>query len=653
MNRMPILIVLLFALFIRLEAANADPVLTVNPNRAVTEQQTVTLFPAATISDADSNGLISMQVKVENPFSGDVIGYTLPALISASGLTEVVFSGSTDRGTYQTLLQSINFTPGSDAPGTTRNITVQVRDSDNGNSAIARVTVTITPLNDDPTITGATLDRSTDEEQAKEISFDELIGDASDPDGGAPNLRVMSVASVTLGTLQKVVGTVVTTAIPGTDLASLQKLRWTPATDVVDEGGTVAFTVAAWDGARSSSAVRSVRMKVIHVCDIAEFNDPVVYNLGSGRLRLASAADRLTFAAADKPLVVRAGSKLVARVSGQAIENVLQIVSITSPSLTLTLGSGSRILRSGIDIAGWSGDGVSSPLEITFTSLATADDIENVSLCIAYDNTFDANGLGGTRQVTLSFQESGRPSSNTRSKVITVLEPNEKPEIKLGKNALPPTSFIVPPNGSEFIQAIHLRAVDTGDRPTAPADLIFTIISSPAYGSLRLVVGGVQVTLGMNGEFTQADIDALRLSYQHGGGTIPTDSIGLRVREKPANGLVSDNSTFLVEIGVSKGLGIISDPIMTAEINKAVSHVIKLVGSSGAEPPKGIVRIPASGSGAQPIQIGILNPVGDGIQLTWTHTFTTIGINPIEVVVTSGSTIIQPMLIKVLSSSGG
>ena len=44
MNRMPILIVLLFALFIRLEAANADPVLTVNPNRAVTEQQTVMLL---------------------------------------------------------------------------------------------------------------------------------------------------------------------------------------------------------------------------------------------------------------------------------------------------------------------------------------------------------------------------------------------------------------------------------------------------------------------------------------------------------------------------------------------------------------------------------------------------------------------------------
>lgn len=657
MKRMPILIVLLLSLLIRLEAANADPVLTVNPSQAVTEQQTLTLFSAATIADSDTNDMNRLQVKVENPVSGDVIGYTLPAGFSASGTTDLEFSGTFDKGIYQTLLQSITFNPGSDAPGTTRIITVQVRDKDNGSSAIAKVTVTITLLNDAPTIPSTTLDRSTDEDQAKDISFEDLIAGASDPDGGVPNLRVMSVAPVALGSLQKVVGTVVAPAIPGTDLASTQKLRWTPAPDVVDEGGTVAFTVAARDSERSSSDVRSVRMKVIHVCDISKFEEPLSYILGSGRKHLSNLADRLTLAAADKPLIVRAGSKLVARVSGQAIENVLQIVSITSPSLTLTLGSGSRILRSGIDIAGWSGDGVSSPLEITFTSLATADDIENVSLCIAYDNTFDANGLMGTRQVTLSFHESGRPASESQIKVVNLFPPNKKPVIELGTSAKPPRPFAAPPNGSAIIHAIHLRAVDPDDPPPAkfPGNLTFTIISSPAYGSLRLLVGGLPVTLGLNGQFTQLDIDANRLSYLHRGGTIPTDSIGLRVHEAGQFGLVSDNSTFLVDIGVSKGLAIISDPIMSAILDKKVSHLITLAGASGAQLTIVKVRIPAN-PGSVPTEIGRIDSAGDGIHFIWTHIFTAAGLQPIEVAVElSGLIIIQPMLVNVVddATSGG
>lgn len=621
------------------------------------ERQIIPLFPNAVIAD-DGPQIDRLEARIDGePNPSDLLEYSPVAGIDVKREEDgdLVASGVADVTRYQALLHSIAYRSVGHMPAIARTIRVTVREagpvgSSGLTSAEARADVTVTPLNDPPTISATALESATDEDGPELFTFAALATGANDPDGDGLGIRIDSIA---WGSLEVLVGETASPVVPGsTVLQSGQRLRWTPPLDAVDEAGAVAFTVSAWDGALASPTSRSVRMAVRHVVDLGGFDDPVAYNLDSGRLRLASESDRLTIHPGDKPLLAGKGSRLVARLlSGKPDQDLLQVTN--SLSASLTLGSGSRILRDQkIDIAGWSGNGVGqSPLIITFTAAATVDDIENVSRCITYDNLFGETGEPGPRVVELHFEEDKRPLSNPVSKTIAVRLPNSPPAIVLGTDAASPIAFSVPPGGNAVIRASHARAIDLGASPTPPVDLIFTVVSEPAYGNLRLIVGGTAITLGTQSEFTQADVDAGLVSYHHRGGTIPTDAIGLRVRERALDGLSSDTRTLLVQVGIQRGLGIISDPIMTAVQGQHLDHVIRLVGSSGSVSPK----VTVLDVGTNPTQtIGSTMAVGDGTQFRWMHIFSDAGLQSIQVVVElETSFIVQPMQVMVLAPITG
>src|SRR5205807_1468706 len=110
--------------------------------------------------DIDSANLIGATVSITGGFvSGqDVLGFTTQNGITGSynATTGVMtLSGSATVATYQAALQSVTYSNSSENPsGATRTVSFQVDDGQSANHAsnLATATVSVTPVNDAPTL---------------------------------------------------------------------------------------------------------------------------------------------------------------------------------------------------------------------------------------------------------------------------------------------------------------------------------------------------------------------------------------------------------------------------------------------------------------------------------------------------------------------
>ena len=83
-------------------------------------------------------------------------------------------------------------------------------------------------------------------------------------------------------------------------------------------------------------------------------------------------------------------------------------------------------------------------------------------------------------------------------------------------------------------------------------DLIYTITDAPDHGTLQKLVGGIWGDLGTN-TFTQADIDAGRVRYQHGGSENLADSFEYSVRDGAEGDLNTNTVMGSFDITISQG----------------------------------------------------------------------------------------------------
>ncbi len=90
----------------------APPVVVVSPAAGGTTGTAITVSPIVVITDLDSEKLASATVKINDPASGDVLGWgTLPTGVTATtGNGSVTFTGAASVAAYQQLLQSVTLT---------------------------------------------------------------------------------------------------------------------------------------------------------------------------------------------------------------------------------------------------------------------------------------------------------------------------------------------------------------------------------------------------------------------------------------------------------------------------------------------------------------------------------------------------------------
>jgi len=105
------------------------------------------------------------------------------------------------------------------------------------------------------------------------------------------------------------------------------------------------------------------------------------------------------------------------------------------------------------------------------------------------------------------------------------------------------TSTLVDEGGEVTISGSALQAYD----PDSTTDqLQYQITRAPANGQLLLTVNGTDRALGLGSSFTQADIDAGRVKYQHDGRETTTDSFAFKLTD--AGGGLEPEGVFTIDI---------------------------------------------------------------------------------------------------------
>lgn len=284
----------------------------------------------------------------------------------------------------------------------------------------------------------------------------------------------------------------------GPEIDPTGRLTYTPAANafgtaivtasLVDNGGVL-------NGGVDTSILRSFTITVNPVNDAPTFlNVPGAQSIQEDQVITFSGASAIQFTDID---------------SGT---NPIQ-VQVSARNGTIFLPS-----TTGLSVTGGSNGGSS----VTLTG--TVDDFTSAFGALVYTPNRFFNGTDGVT-VTVNdrgFFGSGGPLSIASVIPITIAAVNNAPELlTLGQ-------LVVAEGSSGTISNTLLRTTDVDN---TPAQLVYTLLDAPDSGSIRLSNGGAFTTIALNGTFTQADINANRLSYIQNGSETTSDNFVFRVSD--------------------------------------------------------------------------------------------------------------------------
>jgi hypothetical protein len=210
----------------------------------------------SSVAENQSSGTTVGTLSTTDPDAGNSFVYTL-----------VTGTGSTDNASFSISGNELRTAAVFDYEAKS-SYSIRVRTTDQGGLYFEKVfTVTITNVNEAPTLTTVSLLPGATEDTSLSITYDTLATAANeaDEDGDSLSFRVEAVSS---GTLTK--GGVAVVA-GSTLLGSGETLVWTPAANA--SGTLNAFTVKAWDGALASATAVQVQVSVTAVNDAPTISD--------------------------------------------------------------------------------------------------------------------------------------------------------------------------------------------------------------------------------------------------------------------------------------------------------------------------------------------------------------------------------------------
>lgn len=188
--------------------------------------------------------------------------------------------------------------------------------------------------------------------------------------------------------------------------------------------------------------------------------------------------------------------------------------------VTLTVSNGTILLPStnGLSVSA----GANGSNTVTFRGTVT--DLLSAIASVVYTPRLNFNG-SDTLRVNVNdrgFFGSGGARTATGTVGITVTAVNDAPEL------VSLNSLLLEEGGNQTITNTLLRTTDVDN---TAAQVVYTLTTLPTSGSLRLQTGGAFTTIGLNGTFTQADINAGRLNYINNGSENVSDSFSFQVSD--------------------------------------------------------------------------------------------------------------------------
>lgn len=196
---------------------------------------------------------------------------------------------------------------------------------------------------------------------------------------------------------------------------------------------------------------------------------------------------------------------------GDAAEDVLGIRNQGTGAGQIGV-SGSNVTYSGTTIGTFTGGSGGTNLIITFNSNATPTAAGALLQNITYENTDTDNPTIGARTVRYVLTDGDGGSSGNHDATVTVSGQNDAPSLA--------TNTGVTVNEGASGTVITTAMLNEGDPDDAGVGLTYTVTTVASNGTLRLSGSA----LAVNDTFTQADIDAGLLTYDHDGGETSSDS---------------------------------------------------------------------------------------------------------------------------------
>lgn len=263
-------------------------------------------------------------------------------------------------------------------------------------------------------------------------------------------------------------------------------------------------------------------------------------------LSLIITVSAATFDLADTDLVYVAGSNAVTLdvdaslagadfSSGSPLRITMTITSglVAGEDLLQIRAAGVISVASGVvsvsntPIGSYSGGAGGTALVINITTGSNATLVQTLIRALAYHNIADSGASATNRVVRIAVADKNGSVNDQRT--VAVSAGNAAPTLDIGG------TLVVPRTARLAIGPAILLATDDDD---STDELRYQLGTLPQRGTLLLTGidsnGDLTTTVVLGGsltEFTQADIDAGRLRYDHLGGPETTDSFTLRVRD--------------------------------------------------------------------------------------------------------------------------
>ncbi|TWT85940.1 PKD domain protein [Posidoniimonas polymericola] len=580
---------------VTINPVNDAPVVTAGGGGAPTFSEggsAVVVDSGVTVADVDDTLIESATVTIASGYdANDLLSVTasLPAGVTASYAAGVLtLSGAATVGEYQTLLQSVEFenigdNPTSVAPA--RAIEFKVNDGDE-DSAVALATVNVAAVNDGPVeekigtdsvLEGASTLIHGRNNDGNVVGSSDLV--FSDPDD-ADTAIIYEIVSLTNGYLRiggnsygdgQILGVNDTFTQDDLNLATGDNSTRVRFDHDGSETTTAGFTFKVRDDAGAESATASTATPGEFLLNVNPDNDaPTVATNDELTVTEADADVSLagTLAAAD---VDNVNADLVYTVTSGPSAGTLSLTTFTqaqldagdvkytqstpnvsADSFEFTVSDGDKSVSATYSITI---NEVNDPLEITTNLGLTVVEGGSQSLDTRLDTT-DADTADGDIVYTVtSGPANGSLSLSTFTQaqldagdVTYTHDAGESTsdsfafDVTDGMTVLSSTFSIsvTPVNDPPEVDTndglsvtegdvdVSLKGtLEANDAETAPADLIYTVVTAPADGSLALL----GTPLNPGDTFTQAQLDADEVTYTHGGGEDPTDSFTFTVED--------------------------------------------------------------------------------------------------------------------------
>ncbi|MEQ9407984.1 MAG: cadherin domain-containing protein [Fuerstiella sp.] len=481
----------------------------------------------------------------------------------------------------------LKFTPAANFNGTTT-FTIQASTSgaDAGlGGSTATATITVNPLNDAPAITPIA-----DQTIAEDTSTGALAFSVTDAETAAGSLIVTAVSSNT-------------TIIPNSNLTlvDLGGGNWTieAAPDTNQTGGPVTITVTVDDGTTTSNETFAVT--------VTAANDaPSITAIADQTIAEDTTTGAIAFSVSDAETA--AGSLTVTASSSNTTlipDGNLTLVDLGSGNWTIEAAPAADQFGGPVTITVTVHDGTTGTDETFDVTVTPVNDAPTGNVTISGTSTedqiltadtsgiSDADGLGTfsyqwrrdgvaiTGATADTWTLSDADVGTQLSVQVSYTDGNGTPEGPLTSAATAPIANIndeqtlvtnvgLTVNEGQAGVVITQAMLETTDADHSAAQLTYTLTAVPSTGTLQL--NGTPLTAGST--FTQADINAGRLTYSHNDAEIFSDGFGFTVDD--GAGTVTGNSFAVTILPVND-----HDPVVTSNGGGSTASVSVAENTSG------------------------------------------------------------------------